>query len=289
MKKLLLPLLALSVSSLVSLHAESSAAPKLEFPAASPGATVKQRVGLAEVEINYSQPSVKGRKVFGGLVEYDKVWRTGANSATKISFSTPVKLNGAAIPAGRYELFTIPGKSEWSVIIHKPMSQWGAYTYDAKNDVARVQAKPAMTSDLTETLSIALTDLRDDSANLCISWENTRVPIKIEVDTVAILLPQIEAVMASDAAKKPYAQAALFYLEHDLDLKKASTWMEAAVAAQPDAFYYIYHQARILAKQGDKAGAMNAAKRSIEVANKAGGAVKDEYVKLNETLLATLK
>ena len=117
-------------------------APKIDFPLPSPQASVSQRVGLTDIQVSYHRPGAKGRVVFGGLVPYDHVWRTGANDATKISFSTPVKFNGTEIPAGTYELFTIPGKTEWTVIIHKNMSQWGAYSYDEKNDVARIKATP---------------------------------------------------------------------------------------------------------------------------------------------------
>ena len=251
-------------------------APKVSFPAASPAATIKQRVGLTDIEVIYSRPSVKGREIFGKLVPFGQVWRTGANSATKISFSTDVKLNGTAIPAGHYELFTLPGRDEWTVIIHKDVSEWGAFSYDAKNDIARVTAKPVALSQPVESFTIGLDDLRDESATLNLLWDKTRVPVKIEVDLTSTLVPQIEAVMASDAAKKPYAQAAMFYLDHGLDLKKAAAWMDTAIAAQPDAFYLVYQQARILAQFGDKAGAIAAAQKSIALANKAGGAAQDE-------------
>lgn len=289
MKRLILSLLVLSCASALRLPAETPAAPKLEFPAASPAVTLKQRVGVTDVELNYSQPSVRGRKIFGGLEPYGKVWRTGANSATRVSFSTAVKLNGTEIPAGAYELFTIPDATEWTVIIHKAMSQWGTYTYDEKNDIARIKAKPVRLNEPVETMLIHLTEVRDDSASFCIEWETTRVPLKLEVDTVGLFLPKIDAVMASDAPKKPYVQAALFYYEHNLDLKKALGWIDTAAAAQPELFYYQYQKARILAKMGDKPGALAAAKLSIEGANKAEGAVKDEYLRLNEALIEKLK
>ena len=282
-----LALLALALSC-APLSAQSST-PKLEFPTASPPATLKQRVGVTDIEVHYSRPSVKGRKIFGGLVPYGQVWRTGANQATRISFSTPVKLNGTDIAAGNYELFTIPNENEWTVIVHKAMSQWGAYTYDEKNDVARVQAKPVQVAAPIESFAIGINDLRDESATLYLAWERTRVPLKVEVDAVKSLVPQIEATMASDSDKKPYAQAALFYLEHDLDLDKAAAWMDAAIAAQPGAFYFDHYKARILAKKGDKAGAIAAATKSLEAARKAEGGIRDEYVRLNEELLAKLK
>jgi hypothetical protein len=232
---------------------------------------------------------VKGRKIFGGLIPYGDVWRTGANQATKVLFSTPVKINGTALAAGTYELFSIPGEQEWTVIFHKPMSQWGAYSYDAKNDVARVAAKPTATPNSIETFTIAVGDLRDESATLYLAWDKTRVSLKVEVDLKATLVPQIEAAMASDSATKPYFPAAVFYLDHDLDLKKAAEWFDAAIAAQPNGFYIVYHKARLLAKTGDKSGAISAAKQSIEIAEKAGGAVKDEYIRLNNALIASLE
>src|SRR5688572_4796070 len=237
--------LALTASSVLS--AQTPTAPKLEFPSPSPSATSKQRVGITDIEINYSRPSTKGRKIFGGLVPYGQVWRTGANQATKISFSTPVKVNGTALAAGNYELFSIPGENEWTVIFHKPMSQWGAYSYDAKNDVARVTVKPVALPSPLETFTFSVSTLRDDSAILYFAWDKTRVPLQLEFDVAATLVPQIEAVMASDAPKKPYFQAAMFYFERDIDLKKAATWIDAAIAEQPNAFYMVYHKARLLA------------------------------------------
>lgn len=283
-----LALLASFLAATASLPAQN-AAPKVDFPQASPPSTLKQRVGLTDIQVDYSRPSVKGRKIFGGLEQYGKVWRTGANSATKISFSTDVKLNGTAIPAGTYELFSIPGEKEWTVIIHKNASEWGAYTYDAKDDVARITAKPVTLAQPVESFTIDVNDLRDESATLTLAWDKTCVPVKIAVDVSGTVLPQIDAAMASTSDKKPYFQSALFYLDHNLDLKKAAEWMDAAVAAQPEAFWAHYHRARLLAKMGDKAGARAAAEHSIELAKKAGGAVQEEYVRLNETLLASLK
>jgi hypothetical protein len=265
-------------------------APKINFPAASPTATLNQRVGLTDIQVNYNRPGAKGRKVFGGLVPYEHIWRTGANTATKISFSTPVKLNGTEIPAGTYELFTIPGTAEWTVIIHKNMSQWGAYSYDEKNDVARVKAKPVALAEHVETLDIGLNDIRDESATLNIVWEKTRVPVAVTLDVKSTLVPQIEAVMAPGGDKLPYAQAAMYYLENGLDLKKAATWMDAAIAAQPDAFYLVYRKALILEKLGDKAGAVATAKKSMEAALQAPSpALRDEYVGLNQALIDRLK
>jgi hypothetical protein len=265
-------------------------APKIEFPAPSPAATVKQRVGLTDIEVNYSRPSMRGRKIFGGLQPYGEIWRTGANTATKITFSTAVKFGGADVPAGSYALFTIPGETEWTVILNSVVDQGGAYKYDAKNDVARIKVAPAKTAMPVETFSISFNDLASESAaTLNFTWENTRVPVQIAVDVASKLVPQIEAVMASAEPKKPWFPSAMFYYENNLDLKKAAAWMDAAIAEQPEAFYMIYRKGLILEKMGDKAGALATAQKSLEMSRKAPGLVGTEYVRLNEMLIARLK
>jgi hypothetical protein len=262
-------------------------APHLDIPQASPTETLKVRVGVADIGIVYSRPSAKGRVMLGGNNPYGVVWRTGANSATRITFGAPVTLQGSPVAAGTYELFTIPGADEWTVILQKAGDQWGAYAYDPKNDVLRVTAKPVALTEPVETFTIDINDIRPDSATLDLTWEKTRVPVAIAVDVVGVLVPKIEAAMAAPG-KNPYDQAALFYLDHNLDLNKALAWIDAARAEQPDMFYLEYHKARILAAKGDKAGAEASARRSIELAAKAGPA-KDEYTRLNEALIAGLK
>jgi hypothetical protein len=258
--------------------------PKVDFPAASPACTLKQHVGLTDIEIVYSRPGVKGRPIFDGLVPYGQVWRTGANNATKITFSTPVKLNGAVIPAGTYALFTIPGETEWTIIINKDTVA-SVFNYNQTNDLVRVKATPVKLSQLIETFTIEFTDIRDESATLNLLWEKTLVPVKIEIELTGKLVPQIEAVMSAAEGRKPYYQAALFYYDHGQDLQKASKWIDAAIAER-ETYYIVHLKAKILAKLGDKEGAIAAAKHSTELAIKA----KDTgYVKLNEDLISSLK
>jgi hypothetical protein len=266
-------------------------APKLEFPAPSPAATLKQRVGLTDIEVNYSRPSMKGRKIFGGLEPHGAVWRTGANSPTKITFSTPVKFGGKDVPAGSYGLFSIPGEKEWVVIINKvDAKDWGAYNYKAENDVARVTVKPVALSEKVETFEIDITDIAPQSAHLNLAWEKVRVPVKIEVDVVGQLKPQIEAAMSGSAEKKPYFGAAMFYFDYNVDLKQALEWMNAGLKEQPNAFWMIYRKGLLLEKLGDKAGAREAAQASKALAEKETRAgLRDEYVRLNDALLARLK
>ncbi len=267
-------------------------APKIDFPAPSPAATLKQRVGLTDIEINYFRPGVKGRKVFGGLEPYGVVWRTGANNPTKITFSTPVKFGGKDVPAGTYGLFSIPGEKEWTLILNKiEPKDWGAYSYKPETDVARVTAKPIALTQTLETFSIEFTDVRTESAMLALAWEKTRVAVKIEVDAVSSVTSQIEAVMASNAEKKPYFQAAMFYFENGGDLKKAVAWIDAGLKEQPAAYYMVYRKGLILAKLGDKAGALAAAQASREAAAKddRSALLRDEYLRLNDALIASLK
>jgi hypothetical protein len=259
--------------------------PKIEFPAPSPACTLKQRVGLTDIEIDYSRPSIRGREVFGGLVPYGKVWRAGANQATKIIFSTPVKLNGTDVAAGTYALFAIPGKEEWTIIINKGAEQWGAYKYDEKDDVARIKAKPVEIGRSVETFAINIDDIKDNSSELVMVWDKTKVPVKIEVNFADKLRSQIDAAMDSDNAKKPYFQAAMFYYNNGLDLQKAKKWVDAAIA-EHDAHYSVYLKAEILKKLGDKGGAIAAAKHSSELAVKAN---EPGYVKMNDDLISSLK
>jgi hypothetical protein len=281
--KLLVPALMLATASLTT--TTSAQTPNLEFPAPSPTATLKQRVGLTDIEIVYSRPGLKGRKVFGGLVSYGEVWRTGANTATKVVFSTPIKINGTEVPAGTYALFTIPSELEWTVILSKAPGQWGAYRYDQKDDQLRVKVVPQKLAEPVETFTIDINDIRDDSATLNLIWEKVRVPVKLQLDLKAKLAPQIEKAMAAPDGKKPYFQAAMFYYDHGMDLQKANEWVNAAIKER-EAFYIVHLKAKILAKLGDKEGAIAAAKRSTELAQEA----KDSgYVTLNKDLIASLK
>jgi hypothetical protein len=288
MKYLTTLLVSVAASFLASgLHAQE--AKKIEFPQASPLSSVKERVGVTDVTIEYSRPSMRERKIFGGLVPYGEVWRTGANSATKVTFSTDVKLGGSAVPAGSYALFTIPGEAEWTVILSKVVDgQWGSYAYNQKDDQARIKVKPVAMAEPLETFTISVQDLRAANANLVLAWEKTKVPVKIETDLVSKIVPQIEAAMAS-SGEKPDLAAAMFYYENNLDLALAKDWIEAAAMEQPDAVWIVYRKGLILKKMGDKEGALAAAKQALELAKKAQGELSAEYTRLSEGLIASLK
>jgi hypothetical protein len=259
---------------------------KLEFPAPSPACTLKQRVGLTDVEVNYSRPSARGRQVFGGVVPYGVVWRTGANASTKISVSTPVKLCGHELPEGKYALYTIPGEDEWTIIISKNLDA-SVFNYDQKDDLVRFKVEPHTLAENVETFTIEMPMIRDDSAMLCLLWENTLVPINIELDLTSKLVPQIEAAMSEPGDRKPYYQAAMFYFDHNLDIQKARKWLDA-IPADRETYYILHLKAKVLAKAGDKPGAIAAAKHSSELAVKAEGP-KSGYVKMNQDLVSSLQ
>ncbi len=266
-------------------------APKLSVPQSSPESTLKQKVGFTDVEVVYARPSARERKVFGGLLPHGEVWRTGANTATKVTFSTPVKVEGKALAAGSYALYSIPGAGEWTVIFNKVTGEWGAYAYKEANDVLRVKVKPVTLAQSVETFTIDINDVRTESATLNLAWEKTRVPVKFEFDVVKPVVAQIDTIMASGATLPPatYFQAAMFYYDNGLDLKKAKTWIDEATKGDKPLFYMLHGKAKIQAKLGDKAGATETAKKSMEVAQGQGGAIAVEYKRLNEMLIAGLK
>lgn len=275
-------------AAFINRPAQDAEAPALEFPASSPGSTLTQRVGVTDIEIQYARPSMRGRKIFGGLEPYGTVWRTGANAATQVKFSTDVHFGGAPVPAGTYAMFSIPGESEWTVILNSGKEQFGAYAYDEANDVARTTVKPIALEAPVESLAFGISNLHSDSATLYFEWENVRVPVEIKTDLVAELVPRIEAAMAG-GGQLPYFPAAMFYYENDVDIDKAAAWIDEAVNAQPTAFWVTYRKGLILEKKGDKAGAIKAAQMSLEAASKRSGALKAEYTRLNEALIKRCK
>jgi hypothetical protein len=280
----------MAISGLAVVSSLRAQTPNIEFPAASPACTLKQRVGLTDITVVYSRPSVKGRAIFGGIVPYGAVWRAGANQSTKISFSTPVKLEGQEIPAGNYSLFAIPGEQEWTIIISKNVNQWGAFQYSTNDDLVRFPVTPVSLRDTSvETMAFEFNRIRDESALLELVWDKTVVPIHLTVNVTDKIVPQIEAAMAAPG-KKPDTflfQAATFYYNHDLDSKKALEWVNTALESNSRiAYEYLYLKAQLLAKQGDKAGAIAAAKQSSELAVKAEGP-GSSFVKMNADLISS--
>jgi hypothetical protein len=286
-----LRLILLSATMASAAMAQSQSGPRINAPAPSPAGSLKQKVGFTDIEVTYARPSVRGRKIFGGLLPYGEVWRTGANSATKITFSTPVRFGGQELAAGSYALYSIPGASEWTIIFNKVTGEWGAYTYKQENDALRVKAKPVALAQPVETFTIDINDFQTESATLNLIWEKTRVPVKFEFDVVKATIAQIDSVMASGQTLTPqvYYTAGMFYHDNGLDLNKAKTWLDEATKGDKPTFFMLHGKAKVLAKLGDKMGAMEAAKKSIAAAEAQGGPVAAEYRRLNETLMKSLR
>ena len=279
--------------SLLTASVVSSAvaqANRIDFPAASPSAQLRQQVGLTDFEIVYSRPSVKGRQIFGELQAFGEVWRSGANAATKITFDTPILFGGQAVAAGTYGLFSIPEKDQWTLMLNRVADQWGAFNYDAAEDVVRVVVPSQSLAEPVETFTIWFNDLRDESATLNLTWENTSVSVPITVDVKEKLVPQIEAVMASGQQQRDYIyfQSAGFYFDHDLDLQKAAKWIDLALKQNPNAFWMLHLKAKIHAKLGNKAEALAAAEASTKFAVAQEGPGSG-YKVMNDALIAELK
>ncbi|MBC7949526.1 MAG: DUF2911 domain-containing protein [Chitinophagaceae bacterium] len=257
---------------------------QLKTPAASPTQTVKQDFGLSTVELTYSRPGVKGRKIFGDIVPYGNVWRTGANSATTLTFGDDVTIGDKKIPAGKYGLLTIPDKNNWIVIISKQTDVTSPAAYKPDQDIVRVTTPVKRMKDNAETFTIQFTNIRPNSLDLQILWAKSAVVVPINTDVDSKVMAAINTAMKTD--KPPYYAAALYYMENGKDLNQALDWFNKAVEANPQAFWIQHQWANCLAKLGKKSEAKAAAQRSKELAI---AAKNDDYVKLNDKLLAQLK
>lgn len=257
---------------------------QLKTPAPSPTQTIKQDFGLSTVELSYSRPVMKGRKIFGDLVPFGKVWRTGANNATTLTFGEEVMIGGKKVAAGKYGLLTIPDKNSWTLIISKQTDVTSPAAYKEDMDVVRVTAETMKMKDNMESFTMQFADVKPNSCALHIMWESTAVALPITVDVETKVMAQIDQLMNKD--NKPYFNAAMYYMETGKDLNKALAWFDKAVEGNPTAFWIHHQRANCLAKLGKKEDAKTAAKKSMELA---ATAKNDDYVKLNEKLLADLK
>ncbi len=262
----------------------SAKAQSIKTPLPSPPQTIKQDFGLSSIELSYSRPGVKGRKVFGDLVPFGKVWRTGANNATTIDFADDVTIGNTKIPAGKYGLLTIPDKDTWTIIITKQLDVTNPAAYKQEMDVVRTSLKPMMLKDKIETFTMQFANVKPSTCELEIMWDNTGVVLPISEDVESVVMKQIDDALNKD--NRPYFQAAMYYLDNGKDLNQAVAWFDKAIQQEPDG-YWIYHQrANALAKLGKKDEAKVSAQKSIELAK---AAKNDDYVRLNEKLLEQLK
>ncbi|WP_435263144.1 DUF2911 domain-containing protein [Tenacibaculum sp. nBUS_03] len=280
MKKILLSLFIVALS--MNINAQ------VKTPAPSPSSKLEQKVGLTDVSIEYSRPGIKGRTIFGDLVPYGKLWRTGANGNTKVTFSDNVTIDGKELKKGTYALYTKPGKTSWEVIFYTDSNNWGTPRKWDDNKVALTTVAKVVPMPMKiESFTIIIDDLTNDSAVLGMLWENMYVGVKFNTPTDKGVEASIAKVMQGPSAGDYYSSA-VYYLQEGKDIEKAKTWINKAVDMTKDQprFWYLRQQSLILAKAGDKKGAIKAAKASLAGAEKRGNT---DYIKMNKEFLAKMK
>ncbi|MCE7054556.1 DUF2911 domain-containing protein [Algoriphagus sp. AGSA1] len=264
-----------------------SFAQQIQMPQASPSAKIAQKVGLTDVTVDYSRPSIKGRKIFGELVPYGQIWRTGANGATVLSFSTDVIIGGKTIPAGKYALYAIPDKSEWTMILSKNIELWGAIGYDPGDDMLRFSTKPEKLKKKAETFEISFTNMTDTGSDLSLRWENTKVDFRIETQVDPLVMEQIRKYVIDSNTTDPSLlySAASYYYTNKKDMTQAYKWISESVKDDPK-YWTMHLKAKIEASLGEKTSAAHTAQEAKKLAQEAGN---QDYVALNERLIKTLK
>jgi hypothetical protein len=268
----------------IALAGSIAANAQITFPQPSPTASLSQNFATSKIEVSYSRPSAKGRKVYGDVVPFGKLWRTGANGATTISFGEDVSVNGNEVKAGKYGLLSIPGEAEWTIILTKDLTVTSEGAYKKENDVARFAVKPTKLNYTVETFTIGTSNLKDKETNVDLTWENTNVSFTVTANFDERLSKQIEESMAKDT--RPYAQAATYYMENGKDLNKSLEWINKAIASYPKAYWNLLTKAKIQAGLKDYNGAMATSMESWTLAKEGGD---DAYMKRNETLQAEIK
>ena len=259
---------------------------QLNFPNASPDGEFKQQVGFLDISVKYSRPGAKGRTVFGGLVPYGELWRTGAHDATTIQFSDTLTLNDQVIPAGTYSLFTIPEKDEWTIILNKATEMHGTSDYTPDQDLVRFKVKSEKSSRYYETFTIEVTDLIANGASLYLIWENTQAKIKIQTDADQVVMAEINNrinVKKEDRASLFY-QASLYYFNNKKDIKQAYAWIKTANQKSQDAGY-LQLQGKIETELGDKVNALKSLNASTELAKTKK---LDQIISTNDKLIKAL-
>jgi hypothetical protein len=249
----------------VAVIAPTLSSADLQLPRPSPKASLFQVVGTTDVTIAYCRPAVRNRTIWGDLVPYDKVWRTGANEATTITFSTDVMVSGTTLTAGTYGLFTIPGKDEWTVVFNKGAKQWGAYEYKAEDDVLRIKVKP-QPNEFTERMTFSFPNTTTDSTEVALAWERLEIAFTVKVDVISKALADSRKAIAEAKADdwRTPLRAAAFCIDNNVNLDEASTWLDKSIAVK-EGTYNLSAKARLLAAQGKKSEAIALAKRAVEI------------------------
>lgn len=274
MKKCIISLMTAALFS-TAMYAQ-----EFKMPSPSTFTSINQQFSISTIEIEYSRPSMKGRKVFGDMIPYGKLWRTGANANTKITFGEDVMIEGKHLPAGKYSIYTIPNKGSWEIIFNKGLENWGNSGYNEAEDAIRVQVKPMKAKSPIETFSIDVNNITNNAATISLSWENTIVPIKVVANNHDKIVAYLDKELKGE--KPPYQQAANYYLEQNYKLDQALIYADKAIEANQNAFWLQWLKAKILNKLGRKTEAIAAASLAVQMAK--GTGYEGEYSKNLENL-----
>ncbi len=242
---------------------------QINKPSLSPRVTADYNIGLAKATLDYGQPNKQDRVVFGGLIPYDRIWRTGANASTKLTFDKEVTIADVTIPAGTYGLYSIPNKDEWTIILHSNPKLWGSADYDEKNDFTRIKILPKKTEDTRETLAIYFENYTANGGDLIIAWENTKIVLPVFVDTDAIIFQEIEDKIMNtkeDISAQTYFDSAQFYYHKNFELTTAVKWFDKARQMEPNRFWYTYYRAELALELNDTKTAKKLGKECLEAA-----------------------
>ncbi|MCX6141156.1 MAG: DUF2911 domain-containing protein [Candidatus Kapabacteria bacterium] len=275
-------LFVLLATALVSLPLSAQ---DLKLPALSPTSTISQEFSTSKMEIVYSRPSMRGRTVFGDLVPYGIVWRTGANAATKVTFGEDVMIGDSTVKAGSYSFYSVPGMSEWEIILNKNTGNWGAMGYETKDDVVRLKVKPTTLPEAVETFTISIGNISFSSCTIDLAWERVHVSVPVKANNQERLKTNIEKAINNPTI--PYQQAATYYFETNQNLDVALDYASKAAEKNPKGYWLFMMKARIAAKLGKNDVAREAANKTIEVAK--GTPSEAEYTKYAQDLISTLK
>jgi hypothetical protein len=278
LKKINTTLLVLAMACTTQVHAQ------LKVPQPSPSQTVTQAFGIGEIKIEYSRPSVKGRVIFGDLVPYNAIWRTGANQSTKLTFTDEVTIGGKALASGTYALYSMPTATEWDMMIYKDLTLGGNVSeYKAENEVLRFKVKPVAINDKMEMFTIGVNNITPTTCSIDLVWDKLKVSIPVTTDIDEKVMKQIDKEMGD---KRPYLSAANYYYDNNKDMNKALEWANKAVEANPKAYWALHTKAKIQVKLKDYKGAIKTAETSLSLAKEEQDG---SYVKMNENLIAEAK
>ena len=236
-----------------------------DLPQPSPSTHLEQRVGLTDITLDYSRPSVNGRVIFGDLVPFGSHWRAGANQNTKVTFSKPVTIAGTDVAAGTYSLSMIPNKGTWTVILNTKTDMWGVDGYSQEQDVLRVEVTPQAIAPV-ETMHLSLENITVSNAEIVLDWSDVRIALPVELNTMELATANIDAAIAAEPENwRVYRNAANFYNQNNIELATALTYMEKSIALNPDSWYSYYLYAQVLAKNDRKKEAKKAASKALEM------------------------